>query len=533
MAKTLSESAAEILKASMNAGKEQMNVLPDEVNDLGGATHDNPGGTVNEPPTAEAPKPGQSNTESPEKKIGSVKSQGLAKPAAMDATLNPNLGEEVGQMYNVKDPNGRIVGVHSSTRGFIPSRPELGLKPGKTIPNGHTIDTSSPVTPVKSRPAPRRPAGDEYRSSRVREEVEQIDEKTHLEYTGKVNDNDYRLLVPHNKELGDYSDVQLHRKLSRENPHLSHHEVTAIVHSYGNHETDVDVEHKGEKYTHHVVNDQEPNYIREEVDDLSEEDILEAKKEMMKEMVRKHKGTMKEDVDALFNGESLSEDFRVKATLIFESAVTSRVESILEGVLADNDELLSEAVSEIKTEMSEQVDAYLNYVVEEWMTENAIAIESGLRAELTEDFINGLKNLFVEHYVEIPDEKLDVAEELAARVVELEEAAEAAAAETAALSEELNAVKKDEAIRKVCEGLTEVQIGKMKSLAESVEFTTEGDFDHKLAVIRENYFPSKVQVKSEVKAIQEAAADEAPEVVQASGIMAHYVNSLTKTAPKA
>ena len=381
MAKTLSESAAEILKASMNAGKEPLATPLDKVNDLGGATNDNPGGVVNEPPTAEAPKPGQSNTESPEKKIGSVKSQGLAKPAAMDATLNPSLGEE----------------------------------------------TDSEDEEVFSE----------------EEEEEEIE------------------------------------------------------------------------------------------DELSEEDLAEAKKDWMKKKIAEHKGSMMEDVDALFNGESLSEDFRVKATLIFESAVTSRVESILEGVLADNDELLSEAVSEIKTQMAEQVDAYLNYVVEEWMTDNAVAIESGLRAELTEDFINGLKNLFVEHYVEIPDEKLDVAEELAARVVELEEAAEAAAAETAALSEALDAVKKDEAIRKVCEGLTEVQIGKMKSLAESVEFTTEGDFDNKLAVIRENYFPSKVQVKSEVKAIQEAAAEEAPEVVQATGIMAHYVNSLTKTAPKA
>jgi hypothetical protein len=432
MAKTLSESAAEILKASMNAGKEPLAAPLDNVNDLGGATNDNPGGTVNEPPTAEAPKPGQSNTESPEKKIGSVKSQGLAKPAAMDATLNPSLGEEVGQ-------------------------------------------------------------------------IDENHEDTYMKHMGAHLDA---------AEAGDWDEAEMHAQKA---------ETAAAKHFKKTGKKIKDIGYTGDsKYI-----------VAEEVDDLSEEDILEAKKEMMKEMVRKHKGTMKEDVDALFNGESLSEDFRVKATLIFESAVTSRVESILEGVLADNDELLSEAVSEIKTQMSEQVDAYLNYVVEEWMTENAVAIESGLRAELTEDFINGLKNLFVEHYVEIPDEKLDVAEELAARVVELEEAAEAAAAETAALSEELNAVKKDEAIRKVCEGLTEVQIGKMKSLAESVEFTTEGDFDHKLAVIRENYFPSKVQVKSEVKAIQEAAADEAPEVVQASGIMAHYVNSLTKTAPKA
>jgi len=451
MAKTLSESAAEILKASMNAvGKEQMNVLPDGVNDLGGATNDNPGGTVNEPPTTEAPKPGQSNTESPEKKIGSVKSQGLAKPAAMDATLNPSLGEEVEEVDEAKIALPPGVKVRKEN---MPNDPDASEE--------HTVyHKNRPIGSISNNPG------------------------------------EGHIAVHHDPEGDDK--VTVHRT------HDS--ALKAIL--------------KNHKLT-------------EEVDDLSEEDILEAKKDWMKKKVAEHKGTMKEDVDALFNGESLSEDFRVKATLIFESAVTSRVESILEGVLADNDEVLSEAVSEIKTEMAEQVDAYLNYVVEEWMTENAIAIESGLRAELTEDFINGLKNLFVEHYVEIPDEKLDVAEELAARVVELEEAAEAAAAETAALSEELNAVKKDEAIRKVCEGLTEVQIGKMKSLAESVEFTTEGDFDHKLAVIRENYFPSKVQVKSEVKAIQEAAADEAPEVVQATGIMAHYVNSLTKTAPKA
>ena len=466
MAKTLSESAAEILKASMNAGKEQMNVLPDEVNDLGGATNDNPGGTVNEPPTAEAPKPGQSNTESPEKKIGSVKSQGLAKPAAMDATLNPSLGEET-----------------DSEDEYVISEEEV-----------EQVDEAKIALPP---------------GVRVRKENMPDDDYASEQHT----------VYHKNRPIGSISNT----------PGEGH----IVVHQPRDPEGD-------EKITVHRTHDSalkailKTHKLTEEVSDLSEEDILEAKKKMMKEMVRKHKGTMKEDVDALFNGESLSEDFRVKATLIFESAVQSRVESILEGVLADNDKLLSEAVSEIKTEMAEQVDSYLNYVVEEWMTENKIAIESGLRAELSEDFINGLKNLFAEHYVEIPEEKLDVAEELAARVVELEEAAEAAAAETAALSEELNAVKKDEAIRKICEGLTEVQIGKMKSLAESVEFTTEGDFDHKLAVIRENYFPSKVQVKSEVKAIQEAAADEAPEeVVQASGIMAHYVKSLTKTAPKA
>jgi len=273
--------------------------------------------------------------------------------------------------------------------------------------------------------------------------------------------------------------------------------------------------------------------VEEEVQEITEEDLAEAKKQMMKDMVAKHKGSMAEDVDALFNGESLSEEFRTKATTIFEAAVQSRVESIVEDVLAENDEVLAEAYEEIKNELTAQVDEYLNYVVEQWIEDNKVAIETGLRAELTEDFINGLKTLFAEHYIEIPEEKVDVAEELAVKVVELEEAAAAVTAEKAALVEELNSAKKNIAIRKICEGLTETQIAKMKSLAEGVEFTTEGDFNNKLATIRENYFPAN-KVMSEVKAVEETTvSEETQEVAQVHGLMAHYVKSLSKTAPKA
>jgi len=240
---------------------------------------------------------------------------------------------------------------------------------------------------------------------------------------------------------------------------------------------------------------------------------------------------MAEDVDALFNGESLSEEFRSKATTIFEAALNARIDSILEDIMTENETVLEEAVSAIKTDLAEQVDEYLNYVVEQWVEENQVAIETGLRAELVDDFISGLKNLFSEHYIEIPEEKVDVAEELAQRVAALEEAVTTAATEKAVIVEELNAAKKNEAIRKICEGLTEVQIGKMKSLAEGVEFTTEGDFNNKLATIRENYFPAK-KVTSEVKALQETAVEE-PEVAEIHGLMAHYVKAITKTAPKA
>jgi hypothetical protein len=267
----------------------------------------------------------------------------------------------------------------------------------------------------------------------------------------------------------------------------------------------------------------------EETVEVSEEDLAEAKKEMMRGMVAKHKGSMKEDVDALFNGESLSEEFRTKATTIFEAAVQSRVEKIVEDVISDNDAILEEAVEGIRVELAEQVDEYLNYVVEQWVKDNEVAIESGLRAELSEDFINGLKNLFAEHYIDLPEEKLEVAESLAEKVVELEEAAAASAEKLSALSKELNEAKKNESIRKICEGLTETQIAKMKSLAEGVEFTTEGEFNNKLAVIRENYFPNK-KIVSEVTAAAETSEAQ-PEVVVPS-YMENYVKAITKSLPK-
>lgn len=399
MSKTLSESAAEILKASMNAQKDPAAKLPSEMDDLGGATNDKPeGDEVGKKAAAdakEAPKPGSKTIEG-DKKFGSVKAVSIAKPVV--GSVQPGLGEET----------------DASEEDVIAEVP---------------ASDEAPVVEAKKK-----------------EKEEMADDEDEME---------------------------------------------------------------------------------------DEEETNEAWK---KAMLAKHKGSMKEDVDALFNGESLSEEFRTKATTIFEAAVQSRVDSILEDVMAENDKVLTEAVDALKDEIAGQVDEYLNYVVEQWVEDNKVAIEAGLRAELVDDFIGGLKNLFAEHYIEIPDEKVDVAETLAVRVAELEESVakstDEASKTIASLTEQLNAAKKNEAIRKICEGLTEVQIEKMKSLAEGVEFTTEGEFDNKLATIRENYFPSKTNVKSEVKALQETAVEE-PEVAEIHGMMKHYVNAITKTAPKA
>ena len=423
MSKTLSESAAEILKASMNAGKEPAQSLPAEMDDLGGQTPEQLPTAIGAKASAdmkEAPKPGV---------MGAP-----AEPMKKAPETAKKIGDEDEALKKNPVDAGSVKAEETEVEGEVVTE-EDSIEEGKTA-----VPMPLPVKKKKSMT-----------------EEETIEE-------AKSEDEEEE---------------------------------------------------------------------EDEDEDEAEDDSEEMKKKMKKEMVEKYRGSMREDVDALFNGESLSEDFRVKATLIFETAVQSRVEKIVEDVLAENDQILAEAIEEVKAELAEQVDDYLNYVVEEWVKENQVAIETGLRAELAEDFISGLKSLFEEHYIEIPEEKVDVAEELAVEVVSMQEAVAAKEAEVAALTEELNAVKKEKAITLACEGLTQVQAEKIKSLAESVEFTTEGDFNNKLAIIRENYFPNKVSVKSEVKAIQESAVDE-PEVEPVrDAIMNRYVQALTKTAPKA
>ena len=250
--------------------------------------------------------------------------------------------------------------------------------------------------------------------------------------------------------------------------------------------------------------------------------------EEVKALIKSNMGSVMEDIDALFNGESLSEEFHTKASTIYGAAVQSRVEAVVGKIMENNEAMVVEQVESIRAELSEQVDTYLNYVVEQWMEENQVAVESGIQAEVVESFMSGLKNLFAEHYIDVPADKADLVEEMASRVIALEEAAEAEAAEMVAIIEELNNAKKNESVRKICEGLTEVQINKMKSLAEGVEFTSEGEFNGKLAVIRENYFPTK-KILSEVAAAE--GTPEEPEV-DVSGIMAHYVKAISKQLPK-
>ena len=223
------------------------------------------------------------------------------------------------------------------------------------------------------------------------------------------------------------------------------------------------------------------------------------------------KKKLKEDVDAILASESnLSEEFRSTIATIYTARVIDKVNQIAEELEAQFNENLTEAVEQIGTELTTKTNDYLNYVVEEWMGQNELAIEKGLRAELVEDFIGGLHALFAEHYIDVPTDKVNVIEELAAKVETLEASLNEEIARGVTLKKQLSESKKAEVLASVCEGLTAPAADKIRTLAESVEFTAEGDFRKQVEVLRENYFPTKVK-QAEVSQLNEVV-EAAPEV---------------------
>jgi len=254
-------------------------------------------------------------------------------------------------------------------------------------------------------------------------------------------------------------------------------------------------------------------------------------KALIKKMMKKEK--MKEDLDALLSGENLSEEFVQKASTIFEAAVIARAEEVIAEAEVALTEQFEAAVEEIKEDLAAKVDDYLNYMVEEWMKENELAIEKGLRAEIVEDFITGLKGLFEEHYIDIPADKVDVIGELTDKVDELESALNEQISKGVELTKELNEQKKIEAIYTACEGLTQTQVEKLKSLAEGVEFTTEEEFASKLTTLKESYFKSDVKVADNSSLDDEVQIEEEKKsVASADPMMDLYSKTISQTLVK-
>jgi hypothetical protein len=261
-----------------------------------------------------------------------------------------------------------------------------------------------------------------------------------------------------------------------------------------------------------------------EKEDDAEDDDGEDKKE-----VKEKKAKMKEDIDAIFSGEELSEEFKTNAKAIFEAAVTSRVSEIETDLQEQFDTKLNEQVGEIVSGIVDKVDEYLEYVVAEWTEEHKVGIEKNLKAEVAEDFMVGLKNLFVENYIDIPEDKVDLVDEMAKKLQDAETDLDKKITENADLVAELNDYKKEQAVHTVTEGLSEIQIAKLKSLAENIEFISEQDYKNKLTLTKKKYFESKETEKtavSESKKDLDSADSELEESF--TPIMEHYVKNISK-----
>ena len=207
---------------------------------------------------------------------------------------------------------------------------------------------------------------------------------------------------------------------------------------------------------------------------------------------------VKEHVDALMNGEGdLSEEFKRKAATVFEAAVKSKVRDEVTRLEDEYKTELDESIKSTKEELSEKVDNYLNYVVEEWMKENELAIERGLKGEIAEDFISGLKQLFEDHYVDVPDEKYDVLEAQSEKITELEGKLDEAIQSVVTLRKDNSSLMREKAISESTEDLADTEIEKFKSLTEDVEFTDESSFKAKLDTLKESYFPKVKPVETQ------------------------------------
>ena len=233
-----------------------------------------------------------------------------------------------------------------------------------------------------------------------------------------------------------------------------------------------------------------------------------------------------EDVDALVQGEELSEDFKKKAATIFEAAVKSKIRPEVERIEEEKSQEIADEMETFKTELAEKVDGYLDYVVGEWMKENELAIERGLKGEIAEDFITGLKALFEEHYIDVPDEKYDILESQAQKIEELESKLNETMGKLTEKKQSEDTLVREAVIKEVSSDLAETQVEKFASLVEDVEFTDKDSFTEKLNTLKENYFPKSTPTETLTE-----ESDGVTQEIDISDAMAAYTSAIKRSAP--
>lgn len=294
-----------------------------------------------------------------------------------------------------------------------------------------------------------------------------------------------------------------------------------------------------------VVSEEE---VETEAEEISEEEcdkeMKHDKKHDKKKMMKKDEDeeededmeesidfNIEDDVEALFEGEELTEEFQEKARVIFEAAINSRVGEIKEDLAAAYEATLVEEIAEIKSSLTERVDAYLEYVADEWMSENAIAIEQGLKSEMTESFLEGMKGLFEEHYVTIPEDRYDVLESMVEKLDEMEGKLNEQIERNVALNSRLAESVSDVILADVAEGLALSQKEKLASLAENVEFDGEDNYREKLVTLRESYFPTNTGTQRDHSETISEGMDFGTESVHSKS-METYLQTLNRVSKK-
>ena len=279
--------------------------------------------------------------------------------------------------------------------------------------------------------------------------------------------------------------------------------------------------------TDDVVSEEETAEVDETQEVVAEEEATE------EEFVEEEQIDIEADVQALFEGEELSEEFQDKARTIFEAAINSKLAEVKEAVKTEYEEQLVEEVAAIKSELEERVDAYLEYVADEWLQENQIAVESGLKTEMTESFLEGMKNLFEEHYVSVPEEKYDVIESMVDKLDEMEGKLNEQIDRNVALNKRLAESVADVIFAEVAEGLALSQKDKFATLAENVEFESEESYREKLATLRKSYFPENASVqRDESENLSEETQSTNYQTTPVSSSMERYLQTLNRVSKK-
>ena len=265
----------------------------------------------------------------------------------------------------------------------------------------------------------------------------------------------------------------------------------------------------------------------EEDEDEEEEKPVESKKLKKEDL----EIDIKDDIEAITNGEDLSEDFKTKASTIFEAAVSAKVLSEVNQRIEELETSYKKEITEAKEEhlstVTEKVDGYLNYVCEEWMKENELAVEKGIRSELVEDFMTGLKNLFTEHYIDIPEEKVDLVDDLFEKVEELEQKLDESINTSVDIKKELAEYKKAETLREVSEDLADTEKEKLGKLADGIDFEDKSQYSEKLEVIKENYFP-KQQSETITEELENTEEEQDSSESTVDPIVSKYASALTR-----